>query len=163
MLKTNNGTPDQLLESLGRLSKKAGVLATIVLDRTNGAILTTTGSISPPRASVAINASPAVNTTSITSDEVAGGSGDVRGVDQMALLVWNFVNASAGVVQGLDAEVNATSYGIINVRITWKTRTRSSCYDYERRSTSSLSCQTRNTCLLSFTKRRRHSLEESES
>jgi dynein light chain roadblock-type len=105
-----------LLESLGRLSKKAGVLATIALDRTSGAILTTTGSISPSHTSIVTNASPAVNASSSTSDEVASGSGDIGGVHQLASLVWNFVNASAGLVQGLDAEVTILSCGIIIVR-----------------------------------------------
>jgi hypothetical protein len=90
------------------------VLATIVLDRTNGAILTTTGSISPSRTSIVTTASQAANATSSTSDEIVGGSTDIGGVEQMASLVWNFVNLSAGLVQALDAEVNVMSYGIMN-------------------------------------------------
>jgi dynein light chain roadblock-type len=104
-----------LLESLGRLSKKPGVLATIVLDRTSGAILTTTGSISPSRASIVTTASPVVNATSITSDDVTSGSGDTGGLEQMASMVWNFVNAATGLAQGLDAEVTIISSETIKI------------------------------------------------
>jgi dynein light chain roadblock-type len=103
-----------LLESLGRLSKKPGVLATVVLDRTSGAILTTTGSISPSRTSIVMATSPAVNATSNTSDDVTGSSEDVGGVEMMASMVWNFVKSSAGLVQGLDAEVITIFCEMIN-------------------------------------------------
>jgi hypothetical protein len=102
MLQAINGAPDQLLESLGRLSKKAGVLATIVLDRTSGSILKTTGTLSLARTSNATGVVPALNTPSAATDEAPG---ERRGVDEMALMVWNFVNAAGGLVQGLDAEV----------------------------------------------------------
>lgn len=103
-----------MLESLGRLSKKSGVLATIVLDRTSGAILTTTGSISPSRTSTVAANSLVVNETSNTSNDVTGGSEDVGGIGQMASMVWNFVRSSAGLVQGLDAEVIFISCELIN-------------------------------------------------
>ncbi len=99
---------------MGRLSKKAGVLATVVLDRTSGAILTTTGSITPLRNSIVTAALPVVNATSSTSDEVTSSSGDVGGIDQMASMVWNFVNAAAGLAQGFDAEVTTMSCGSMN-------------------------------------------------
>lgn len=104
-LQANNSTPDQFLESLGRLSKKAGVLATVVLDRPSGAILNTTGDISLIRASSASNTSSALNAASNASDEASSGSGNLGGVEQMAAMIWNFVNVTGGLVQGLDAEV----------------------------------------------------------
>jgi dynein light chain roadblock-type len=103
-----------LLESLGRLSKKPGVLATIALDRTSGAILKTTGSISPSRTSTVTATSLVVNATSNTSDDVTGGFEDVGGIGQMASMVWSFVRSSAGLVQGLDAEVTFISCELMN-------------------------------------------------
>jgi dynein light chain roadblock-type len=103
-----------LLESLGRLSKKPGVLATIILDRTSGAILTKSGSISPSRASIVTATSPVVNTTSNTSGNDTAGSEDVGGIEQMASMVWNFVKSAAELIQGLDAEVNLISCEMIN-------------------------------------------------
>jgi dynein light chain roadblock-type len=99
-----------LLDSLERLSKKPGVLATIVLDRTSGAILTTTGSISPSRTSIVTATSPVLNATSNTSEDVTGRSEDVGGIEQMASMVWNFVKSAAGLVQALDAEVTLISF-----------------------------------------------------
>jgi dynein light chain roadblock-type len=103
-----------LLESLGRLSKKPGVLATIALDRTSGAILKTTGSISPSRTSTVTATSLVVNATSNTSDDVTGSFEDVGGIGQMASMVWSFVRSSAGLVQGLDAEVTFISCELMN-------------------------------------------------
>ena len=133
------------MESLGRLSKKAGVLATIVLDRPSGAILNTTGNISLVRTSSTKNTSSALN----ASDEASGGSEDIRGVEQMAAMVWNFVNATGALVQGLDPEVSG-SFRPLQFDTERSTRMKSSCYDYGQRTMSSLSCQIPNTCSLFF-------------
>ena len=90
---------------MGRLSKKAGVLATIIIERSSGAILTTTGNISLVRISTAANPSTALGPTTNTPDEVNGGSGDLGGVEQMAAMVWKFVNNVGGLVHDLDGEV----------------------------------------------------------
>lgn len=89
-----------------RLSKKAGVLVSVVLDRSSGAVLNTTGDISLIRTSSASNPSSALNAASNTSDEASSGSGNLGGVERMAAMVWNFVNITGGLVQGLDAEVD---------------------------------------------------------
>ncbi|KAL1875129.1 hypothetical protein VTK73DRAFT_10266 [Phialemonium thermophilum] len=94
---------DPLDETLGRLSKKPGVRATLVLDRVNGAILKTSGQIaaSKPRET------PAANPFSSDDRAAAGASaaGDERqGAEELAALVWNFVRAAGGLVQDLDAD-----------------------------------------------------------
>lgn len=87
-----------MLESLGRLSKKAGVLATIVLDRAGGAILKTTGSLSSSR--IAINATS-------NAEEPDTRPRELQGIDEMAAMVWKFVNTTGSLVQGLDSEVRS--------------------------------------------------------
>jgi len=97
----NSTTPDQFLESLGRLSKKAGVLATLVLDRTEGGrIITTTGALTPSRSSTARSPSAPLS----TADDSVTGQGEHQGVQEMASMVWSFVNATGDLVQGLDEE-----------------------------------------------------------
>lgn len=95
------------------MSKKAGVLATIVLDRSSGAILNTTGSIPLSRASKATNISDEVN-----------GSGDLGGVERMGAMVWNFVKAAGGLVEDLDAEVIQFNPPTGTTRLTEITRMR---------------------------------------
>jgi dynein light chain roadblock-type len=90
--------PDQLTESLGRLSKKAGVLATIVLDRATGAILKTTGTLSTETGVI-----PALTTPAATAE--AAGLGERNGISDIALMAWNIVNAAGGLIHGLDNEV----------------------------------------------------------
>jgi hypothetical protein len=67
------------------------VKATIVLDRSSGAIISSTGAFSSSR-------------LSSTTDE-ANGTSQAQGAEDMAAMVWKFVNAAGGMVTGLDAEV----------------------------------------------------------
>jgi len=92
-----NGMSDQLTESLGRLSKKTGVLATIVLDRATGSILKTTGTLSTETGVI-----PALTTPAATAE--AAGLGERNGISDIALMAWNIVNAAGGLIQGLDNE-----------------------------------------------------------
>ncbi|RKU40545.1 hypothetical protein DL546_002349 [Coniochaeta pulveracea] len=87
---------DALEETLGRLNKKAGVKATIVLDRTSGAILKTSGQILSVRASRGDGSSSVAGLTE--------GQTETQAVEELAGMVWNFVNAAGGLVQDLDAE-----------------------------------------------------------
>lgn len=88
-----------LQETLSRLSKKSGVVATVVLDRTTGAVLQRKNSKS--------GGSPfTANTLSLgskdTSENVSSPSADV---DQFSTMIWQFVNAAGGLVSGFDTEV----------------------------------------------------------
>lgn len=89
-------------ETLGRLSKKAGVRATIVLDRASGAILKTSGQV----ASVRSSTNGVGSGFSSEANNTAAGV-EARGpAEEVAGLVWNFMNAAGGLVQGLDEEVS---------------------------------------------------------
>ena len=82
-----------------RLSKKSGVLATIVIDRSNGVILNTAGNLS------SIRSSDSVATASNLAEENSGEVGDDNGLQEMARMVWNYMAATKELVQGLDSQV----------------------------------------------------------
>ncbi|KAF7553998.1 hypothetical protein G7Z17_g3253 [Cylindrodendrum hubeiense] len=93
---------DPLEEKLGRLSKKPGVKASIVLDRATGAILKTSGDIDALQTTKSRTTSTA---TSFSNDTTAAPEeSESRGVEQFAAMVWNFVNNSGSFVQELDTE-----------------------------------------------------------
>ncbi|KAL2020967.1 hypothetical protein VTK56DRAFT_7741 [Thermocarpiscus australiensis] len=95
--------PDALEETLGRLSKKAGVRATLVLDRASGAILKTSGQIGLIRKTKATAASvPAVGPFS--NEASANSANQDQSAEELAAMVWNFVGTAGNLVQELDAE-----------------------------------------------------------
>lgn len=111
MIQTNG--PDALEETLSRLSKKPGVKATIALDRSSGAILKTAGQISLVRP--ALQQSPSPSTTTQKQEDSTDGSSsnnknsansETQGAEELAGMVWGFVNAAGGLVEGLDTEVS---------------------------------------------------------
>ncbi|KAK5663190.1 hypothetical protein OQA88_6607 [Cercophora sp. LCS_1] len=103
-----NGT-DALEETLGRLSKKPGVTATIVLDRASGAILKTSGQVSSTRKARSLSSAlPSQTTGSFSSDAGTGTSSQDQGVEELGSMVWNFVATAGSLVQELDTEVNTT-------------------------------------------------------
>jgi len=86
------------------LSKKIGVQATIAIDQNTGAILNKTGDISftnNTRPSSASNA--ASNGMDDSSSKEAE---EVHGIEDMAMMVWKFVQAAGGLIHGLDSEVS---------------------------------------------------------
>ncbi|RSL47948.1 hypothetical protein CEP53_009733 [Fusarium sp. AF-6] len=93
--------PDALEEKLGRLSKKPGVKASIVLDRATGAILKTSGQVDALQTSKTRTTSTA---TSFSNDAPALEESETQGVEQFAAVVWNYVNSSGSLVQELDGE-----------------------------------------------------------
>ncbi|KAH7157449.1 hypothetical protein B0J13DRAFT_617543 [Dactylonectria estremocensis] len=93
---------DPLEEKLGRLSKKPGVKASIVLDRATGAILKTSGQVDALQTTKSRTTSTATSFSNETA--VAPEEGETRGVEQFAAMVWNFVNNSGSFVQELDTE-----------------------------------------------------------
>lgn len=101
--------PDALEETLGRLSKKPGVKATIVLDRTSGAILKTSGQVASIRKNklfgATVAAQPAAGPGSFSGEAGAvGPSNQEQAVQELAAVVWNFVGAAGVLVQDLDTE-----------------------------------------------------------
>ncbi|KAI9733218.1 MAG: hypothetical protein M1818_007336 [Claussenomyces sp. TS43310] len=97
MAPSSSGTSDQL----DSLSKKAGVLATIVLDRSSGAIVTTTGSLA---SSAGLNSSSVLSASAISSEDSGQNFKEPQGTQEMASMVWNFVSAAGDMIQGLDTE-----------------------------------------------------------
>ncbi|KAH7175462.1 hypothetical protein EDB81DRAFT_874309 [Dactylonectria macrodidyma] len=95
---------DPLEEKLGRLSKKPGVKASIVLDRATGAILKTSGQVDALQTTKSRTTSTASSFSGETAVAPEEGEGDAQGVDQFAAMVWNFVNNSGSFVQELDTE-----------------------------------------------------------
>ncbi|KAH8907851.1 hypothetical protein BR93DRAFT_967719 [Coniochaeta sp. PMI_546] len=97
---------DALEETLGRLNKKSGVKATVVLDRTTGAVLKTSGQISAIRTSknsASSSALPTQSAGSFSSESNAQGN-ESQAVVELAALVWNFVNNAGDLIHDLDTE-----------------------------------------------------------
>ncbi|KAG8167305.1 hypothetical protein KVR01_002994 [Diaporthe batatas] len=114
----SNGA-DALEETLSRLSKKPGVKATIALDRASGTILKTAGHISSLRTSsqqqdpqsstaAATASSLSASTTDVPASSgsaaAAGTGSETQGAEELASMVWAFVNSAGGLVHGLDTE-----------------------------------------------------------
>ncbi|CAK7270270.1 hypothetical protein SEPCBS119000_004003 [Sporothrix epigloea] len=126
------GTNDVLDETLGRLAKKAGVKATILLNRATGSILKMEGQIASIRTAAGESSSsngtvkdasdPTMDDGSTgTSGLIAGGfandslpnglsGGDggpvdeTKGARELAGLVWNYVKISGDLVSAIDTE-----------------------------------------------------------
>jgi dynein light chain roadblock-type len=108
--KAQQAGPDALDEILSRLSKKAGVKATIILDRTNGAILKTSGQISqlrPNKPNSTTTALAGQPTASFSADSPSNGAGssEPSPAEELAARVWNFVRGAGVLVRELDEEV----------------------------------------------------------
>ncbi|KAK3330970.1 hypothetical protein B0H66DRAFT_83262 [Apodospora peruviana] len=98
---------DALEEFMGRLSKKAGVKAAIALDRASGAILKTTGQITSIRKAKPTGSSslPTQATGSFSSEAAtSSASSPDQAAEELAAMVWHFVNAAGGLVEELDTE-----------------------------------------------------------
>lgn len=123
-------------ETLGRLAKKAGVKATILLDRASGAILKMEGQIASIRTSIGSHSSNNNNGNSAAKDSNgstmvdSGGGGfaddallsnangddgvpadETKGARELAGLVWNYVKVSGDLVEAIDTEVSCTEEG----------------------------------------------------
>lgn len=93
---------DALEEKLGRLSKKPGVRASIILDRASGAILKTSGELSALRTAKSRDAATAA---SFSNEAPAAEASESQGVEDFAAMIWNYVNASGQLVHEVDKEV----------------------------------------------------------
>lgn len=92
---------EALNEKLGRLSRKPGVKASLVLDRTTGSILKTSGQLAALRTSKARNEATAA---SFSNEAPAAEESESKGLEDFAALIWNYVNASEHLVQEVDGE-----------------------------------------------------------
>lgn len=94
-------------EHLQRLGSKSGVVATVVVDAPTGAIIRSQGELPPSHGSrTRISASISGGSAPIAAADGEAASGiQSEGVEELASMVWNFVKAAGGLVQGLDSEV----------------------------------------------------------
>jgi hypothetical protein len=99
---------DALEETLGRLNKKSGVKATIVLDRTTGAILKTSGQVSAIRTAKnpASSSTHPSQTAGTFATEASPQGSESQAVEELATMVWKFVNSAGDLIQDLDTEVS---------------------------------------------------------
>lgn len=99
--------PEDTLALLTRLSQKPGVQSTLVLSRETGAIVQTSGLISISSTANANSTLPA------SSDEVPEGYSNgskesgMKSAEDVARLVWTFVEAAGTMVHGLEEEDEA--------------------------------------------------------
>lgn len=93
---------EALEEKLGRLSRKPGVKASIILDRATGAILKTSGQMSALRTSKSRSETAAA---SFANEVPAAEESESKGLEEFARMIWNYVSNSALLVQNLDTEV----------------------------------------------------------
>lgn len=99
---------------MGRLSKKAGVQATIVLDRTSGAILKTSGQISWIRSTKANGASSQAQSQAAFSTEAnTSQPSEQQGAEELAALVWAFVKTAGTLVDEIDSEVSGLAFWLL--------------------------------------------------
>ncbi|KAK2598926.1 hypothetical protein QQS21_005604 [Conoideocrella luteorostrata] len=96
-----SNSQEALDEKLGRLSRKPGVRATIVLDRTSGAILKTSGEISALRTARSRDAATAA---SFSNEAPVAEASESQGVEDFAMMIWNYVNVSGQLVEEVDKE-----------------------------------------------------------
>lgn len=93
---------DALEEKLNRLARKPGVKASVVIDRSSGSILKTSGDLSALRTSKSRNESTAA---SFSNEAPAAEESESKGLEDFAALVWNYVNMSGQLVQDMEADV----------------------------------------------------------
>ncbi|KAI0602716.1 hypothetical protein F4775DRAFT_151361 [Biscogniauxia sp. FL1348] len=102
----NSVTPDSMEEALHRLSKKPGVKAWLMLDRTNGAVLKTNGQVSTVRpARSSSNASlPTPTGGSFSTDVNANTNNETQAAQELASMVWSFLSSAGSLVEEMDSE-----------------------------------------------------------
>ncbi|TVY21899.1 Dynein light chain roadblock-type 2, partial [Lachnellula arida] len=92
----SNAPPSNVSDTMARLSGKAGVKATMMLDRSLNTVLQTSGSFSSFRS--------LDNSRNTASTSAENGAVKEEGVEEFAAMIWNFVNSAGGLVHDLDAE-----------------------------------------------------------
>lgn len=102
MQQSNGG--GALDEKLTRLSKKPGVKASIILDRTSGSILKTSGDVSILTTTKSRTAATAAT---FSNEAGAAEESETKGLEDYAAMIWNFVNNSGQMVEDIDSEVRS--------------------------------------------------------
>ncbi|TVY83143.1 Dynein light chain roadblock-type 1 [Lachnellula suecica] len=92
----SNAPPSHVSETMARLAAKAGVKATMVLDRSLNTVLRTSGSFSSFRS--------LDNPRSAVPASAENGAVKEEGVEEFAAMAWSFVNSAGGLVHDLDSE-----------------------------------------------------------
>lgn len=105
---------DGMEESLSRLSKKPGVKGWIMLDRTTGAILRTSGKISQIRPAKSTSSGNNNNNNSSSLPTPTGGSfsndvttetdNETLAAQELGSMIWSFLSSSGSLVQEMDTE-----------------------------------------------------------
>ena len=92
--------------TIARLSSKAGVVATVVIDSTLGSVIQSSGHYSLSRAVSAAKSSASVNTTRSGTEtglgQIATGSSEL---EELAAMVWKYVKSTESLIADLDSEV----------------------------------------------------------
>ncbi|KAI0874520.1 hypothetical protein GGS24DRAFT_335864 [Hypoxylon argillaceum] len=104
---------ESMEEALHRLSKKPGVKAWLMLDRTNGSVLKTNGQIAairPAKSSSNANntgVSPSLPTPtggSFSTDVHTNTSNESLAAQELASMVWSFLSSAGSLVDEIDSE-----------------------------------------------------------
>ncbi|KAI0894387.1 hypothetical protein F4806DRAFT_121063 [Annulohypoxylon nitens] len=108
---------ESIEESLHRLSKKPGVKAWLMIDRTNGAVLKTNGQISAIRPARSSTTSENNNTNnraslqlpnppsgSFSTDVNANTNNETQAAQELASMVWTFLSTAGSLVDEIDSE-----------------------------------------------------------
>ncbi|KAI1854307.1 hypothetical protein JX265_000715 [Neoarthrinium moseri] len=102
----SNGT-DPMDEALHRLSRKPGVKAWIMLDRSTGAVLKSNGQISSIRPAKSANSDTALPTPtggSFSTDVTANTDNESQAAQELGSMVWGFMSTAGSLVQEIDTE-----------------------------------------------------------
>ncbi|KAI1768192.1 hypothetical protein GGR53DRAFT_479333 [Hypoxylon sp. FL1150] len=94
-------------QSLYRLSKKPGVKAWLMLDRTNGAVLKTNGQIAAVRPARSANTKaslPSPTGGSFSTDVTANTDNETHAAQELASMIWSFISTAGSLVDEVDSE-----------------------------------------------------------
>ncbi|KAI0397713.1 hypothetical protein F5Y17DRAFT_321730 [Xylariaceae sp. FL0594] len=99
--------------ALHRLSKKTGVKAWLMLDRSNGAVLRTNGQIATIRPAKSSSntandsGAPSLPTPtggSFSTDTVTDTSSETQAAQELASMVWSFMSSAGSLIGEIDSE-----------------------------------------------------------
>ncbi|QDS70253.1 hypothetical protein FKW77_007397 [Venturia effusa] len=93
----------ETLQQLTRLSQKPGVQSTLLLSRQNGSIVKTTGLISKPASTIS-NHTPSNSIDGADNYTNGGSDSGMHSAEEVARLVFKFVEAAGVFVDGLDKD-----------------------------------------------------------
>jgi len=94
--------PDETLSLLTRLSQKPGVQSTLVLSRETGAIVRTSGLISNTSSTNPNSTLPTALDNAPEGYSNGRKEGGIHGAEDVARMIWSFVNSAGSLVEGLD-------------------------------------------------------------